>query len=109
MKTYVQAHGFDVWREVVDGYNALATPPTYKDGKKLEDNDSRAINVILNGFNESIYTKVVHYESTKEIWDKLKNIYEGDAKFKGAKLQNFRAKLEQLNMKEDEDIASYFL
>jgi hypothetical protein len=58
---------------------------------------------------ESIYTKVVNCESTKEIWDKLKNIYEGDAKVKGAKLQTFRVKFEQLKMKEDENIASYFL
>jgi hypothetical protein len=41
MKTYVQAHGFDVWRAVVDGYKAPTTPPTDKDGKKLEENDSR--------------------------------------------------------------------
>jgi hypothetical protein len=58
---------------------------------------------------ESVYTKVVHCESTKEIWDKLKNIYEGDVKVKGAKLQTFRAKFEQLKMKEDENIVTYFL
>jgi hypothetical protein len=57
--------GFDVWRAVVDGYKAPATPPTDKDGKKLEDNDSRDKNVILNGLTESVYTKVVHCESTK--------------------------------------------
>jgi hypothetical protein len=43
------------------------------------------------------------------VWDKLQNIYEGDAKVKGAKLQSFRAKLEQLKMKEDENIVAYFL
>jgi hypothetical protein len=109
MKTYIQAQGFDVWREIVDGYKALATPPIDKDGKKLEDNDSRAKNAILNGLTKSVYTKVVNCESTKEIWDKPKNIYEGDAKFKGSKLQTFRVKFEQLKMKEDENIASYFL
>jgi hypothetical protein len=34
---------------------------------------------------------------------------EGDAKVKGEKLQTFRSKFEQLKMKEDENIASYFL
>jgi hypothetical protein len=80
-----------------------------EDGKKLEDNDSRDKNVILNDLNESIYTKVFQCESAKEIWDKRKNIYEGDAKDKVAKLQTFRVKFERLKMKEDENIASYFL
>jgi hypothetical protein len=51
----------------------------------------------------------MHHEFTKEIWDKLQNIYGGDAKVKGAKTQTLRAKFEQLKMKEDEDIATYFL
>jgi hypothetical protein len=104
-----KAHGFDVWRSVVDGYNAPTTPPIDKDGKKLEENNSRAKNAILNGLTESVYVKVIHCDSTKEVWDKLQNIYEGDAKVKGAKLQTFRAKFEQLKMKEDEDIVAYFL
>jgi len=43
------------------------------------------------------------------MWDKLKNIYEGDEKVKEAKLYIFRAKFEQLNMNEDKNIAAYFL
>ena len=45
----------------------------------------------------------------KEIWDKLKNIYEGDGKVKEAKLQNYRGQFENLKMKEEENIAAYFL
>jgi hypothetical protein len=51
----------------------------------------------------------MHYNTTKDLWEKLQNIYEGDAKVKGAKLQTYRGKFEQLKMKEDEDIATYFL
>jgi hypothetical protein len=91
---------------VVDGYKVLATPPIDKDGNKIEENDYRAKNVIHNGLTELVYTKIVDYESAKEIWEKLKNIYEGDAKVKGAKLQTFRVKFKQLKMKEDENIAS---
>jgi hypothetical protein len=40
---------------------------------------------------------------------KTLNIYEGDDKFKGAKLQTYRAQFEQLKMKEYEDIEAYFL
>jgi hypothetical protein len=63
----------------------------------------------LNGLGESIYTKFMHCKSTKEIWDKLQNIYEGDSKVKEAKLQTYRGQFEQLKMKEDENIAAYFL
>jgi hypothetical protein len=63
----------------------------------------------LNGLSETIFTKVAHCKSTKEIWDKLRNIYEGDTKVKAAKLQTYRGQFEQLKMKEDENIAAYFL
>jgi hypothetical protein len=51
----------------------------------------------------------MHCDSVKEISDKIKNVYEGDAKFKGDKLQTYRGQFEHMRMKEDEDIAAYFL
>jgi hypothetical protein len=51
----------------------------------------------------------MHCKTAKDIWDKLQNIYEGDTKVKGDKLQTLRDKFEKLKMKEDEDIAAYFL
>jgi hypothetical protein len=48
----------------------------------------------------------MHCDSTKEIWDKLHKVYEGDAKVKAIKLQTYIGQFEQLKMKEDEDIAS---
>jgi hypothetical protein len=47
--------------------------------------------------------------SVKEIWDKLHNVYEGDTKVKATKLQTYRGQFEELKMKEDENIAIYFL
>jgi hypothetical protein len=49
----------------------------------------------------------MHCKSTKEIWDKLKVIYEGDSKVKQAKLQTYRTQFENLKMKEEENIAEY--
>jgi hypothetical protein len=63
----------------------------------------------LNGLGESLFTKFAHCKSAKEIWDKLRNIYEGDSKVKATKLQSYRGQFEQLKMKEDENIAAYFL
>ena len=56
-----------------------------------------------------VFTKVAHCKSAEEIWDKLRNIYEGDSKVKATKLQTYRGQFEQLKMKEDEDIVAYFL
>jgi hypothetical protein len=76
---------------------------------KLYENNSKSINALLNGLSDMVFTKVAHYKSAKEIWDKLQNIYEGDSKVKTTKRQTYRGKFEQLKMKEDEDIIAYFL
>ena len=109
MKTYIQAQGFQVWLSIVDGYTAPAVPPTNDKAVKLGENNSKAINALLNGLSDMVFTKVAHCKSAKEIWDKLQNIYEGDLKVKAIKLQTYRGQLEQIKIKEDENIASYFL
>jgi hypothetical protein len=109
MNTYIQAQGFQVWQSIVDGYTALAVPPTSDKAVNLSENNSKSINVLLNGLSDTIFTKVAHCKSAKEIWDKLRNIYEGDSKVKTTKLQTYRGQFEQLKMKEHEDIATYFL
>jgi hypothetical protein len=67
------------------------------------------MNAILSGLVDSIYVKVMHSESIKEILKKLQNVYEGDDKVKGAKLQTYRGQFEHLKMNEDEYFAAYFL
>jgi hypothetical protein len=86
-----------------------ATSPTYKYVNKLSENNLRDMNVILSGLTSSVYVKVMHCDSTKDIWDKIQNVYERDAKDKGAKIQTYRGQFEQLKMKEDEDIATNVL
>jgi hypothetical protein len=76
---------------------------------KLGENNSKAKNALLNGLDDKVFTKVAHCKSAKDIWDKLRNIYEGDSKVKAAKLQTYRGQFEQPKMKENEDIAAYFL
>jgi hypothetical protein len=109
MKTYIQAQGFEIWQSIVDGYRTSTVPPTNDKVVKLGQNNSKAKNSLLNGLSEAIFTKVAHCKSATEIWHKLQNIYEGDSKVKVAKLQTYRGQLEQLKMKEDENIAAYFL
>jgi hypothetical protein len=57
MKTFVQAHGFDVWQAVVDGYKAPATLQTDKYGKKVSENNSKDKYVIISGLDSLVYIK----------------------------------------------------
>jgi hypothetical protein len=71
--------------------------------------NSKAKGIILRSLDDSVFVKVMHCNTAKYLWDKLQNIYEGDTKVKGAKLQTLRSNFEQLKMKEHEDIAIYFI
>ena len=83
---FLQAQGAKVWTTVLNRYDARVNPPTDNQGKKAYEDNSKAMNAILSGLSETIFVKVMHCKSAKEIWDKLKNIYEGDDKVKGEKL-----------------------
>jgi len=69
--------------------------------------DAKAKDLIIIGLIESIYLKVLSCKTAKEVWGKLENIYASNLKVKEAKLQIFKAKFEQLKMREDEYIATY--
>jgi hypothetical protein len=109
MNTYIQAQGFQVWKSIVDGYTAPTVPPTNDKAVKLDENNSKAKNALLNVLGDIVLTKVTHCKSTKDIWDKLRNIYEGYSKVKATNLQTYRGQFKQLKMKEDEDVLAYFL
>ena len=87
MKAYIQAQGFQVWQSIVDGYIAPAAPPTNDKAVKLGENNTKAINALLNGLSDMVFTKVAHCKFVKYIWDKLRNIYEGDSKVKQQKFK----------------------
>jgi hypothetical protein len=57
---------------------------------KLDQNNSKDKNALLNGLSEMVFIKVAHCKSAKEIWDKIQNIDEGDSKVKAAKLQTYK-------------------
>ena len=48
-------------------------------------------------------------KTTKEIWDKIIQSYEGDSQVKHAKLQTLIIQYETLKMHNDESVSSYIL
>ena len=101
----MMALGCDVLPSVVNYYTALAIAPSDASAKELCNDNSRVVNAILGGLANRIFVKVMHCKSTKEIWDRFKVIYEGDAKVKQAKIQTYIGEFEVLKMKEKENIA----
>jgi hypothetical protein len=67
MKKILLALGFDIWQSVVDGYIAPTTPPKDSGGKKIRNDNSRAVNGILAGLTNSICVKVMHCKLANEI------------------------------------------
>lgn len=51
----------------------------------------------------------MHFQATHDVWDKLKNIYEGDDKVKQVKLQSYKGKFESMKMNEEDKIVDYLL
>jgi hypothetical protein len=90
MRSYLMALGCDVWLSVINNYGVPETAPSYTTAKKLCNDNSKVVNAILGGLENNVFFKFVHCKSTKEIWEKLQIIYEGDAKVKQAKLQTYR-------------------
>jgi hypothetical protein len=91
VRTYIQAQGFQIWQSIVDGYTTPTIPPTNDKATNLGENNSKAINELLNGLNDTVFTKVAHCKFAQEIWDEIQNIYEGDTKVKAAKLKTYRS------------------
>ncbi|KAJ8645013.1 hypothetical protein MRB53_006761 [Persea americana] len=108
MQAYLCSLGLDVWNSVKKGYKG-SNDPTDATDKKLFENDSKARNVLMCGLSYSELVKVMSCKTSKEIWDKLQSIHEGDKKIKEAKLQTYRAQFESLKMTDSETIDSYLL
>lgn len=99
MQYYLLNFGFDVWGSVINGYQVPSTLPIDIDGKKLCNDNTRAMNAILNVLLDFEYVKVMHCTTKKEAWDKLEKINEGDDNVKQAKLQTHRCQFESFKMK----------
>jgi uncharacterized lipoprotein YehR (DUF1307 family) len=109
VKSYLTALGVDIWYSVVNGYVIPNNAPTDPNEKNLMSCNSKARHAIIAALAPTISSKVMGCSTAKEVWDKLKNIYEDDPKVKQVKLQQHRAEFENLKMNEKEDIAAYLL
>jgi len=74
MEAYLKSLRADVWFSVASGYNSLKKPKTAAQ-KEAKRNNKLAIDTILDGLTDSVKSKVGSCASSKEIWDKLQDLY----------------------------------
>lgn len=58
--------------------------------------------------DSNVFEKIIEEETTKGVWNKLKNLYSGDEKLKRVKLLTPRKQFQMTQMKEDESISKFF-
>jgi hypothetical protein len=87
VKTYLTSLGVDIWYTAANSYVIPNNAPTDPNENKLMSCNSKSIHVILGALAPTIASKVMGCNTAKEVWDKLKSIYEGDPKVKQVKLQ----------------------
>jgi hypothetical protein len=66
--------GVDVWFSVSLGYNALKKLKTATQ-KEAKRNNKLTIDTIIDGLTNSVKSKVGSCASSKELWDKLQDLY----------------------------------
>jgi hypothetical protein len=73
MRHFSQAHGFDIWKSILDGYTTPKHRPKGAGEKKLQKDNEMELNIILRGLSESEnkINEVGKHSLTKELWDKL--------------------------------------
>ena len=101
MKCHLMSLGWDVWEETEKEYKIGDQAPTDPVELHQYEGKSKSLNAILSGLKNSVFTKVMRCETSKQAWDKLKIIYEEASKFKESKLQTYKGQFKSFKMKEE--------
>jgi len=71
------------------------------EGQKLKD-------LKVKNYLFQVIETILNRDTSKGIWDSMKQKYQGSTKVKGAQLQALRRDFETLHMKEGETVNNYF-
>eukprot|EP00253_Pinus_taeda_P016931 PITA_16931 len=106
----------DLWEIVEDGFDEPADETefnrlTQAEKDLLKSNrkrDSKARVLLYQAVDQSMFPRIAGAKTSKEGWKNLKTAYQGMEKVRIAKLQLLRRDFENLNMKESDNIDSFF-
>ena len=88
MKSYLKA--LNLWEAIKDGEEPapLGPNPTLSQIKTHEEQKARkprALTCLHSALSEVIFTRIMTCESPKEVWEKLKDEFEGNERVKSVK------------------------
>lgn len=103
----------EYWSLVDTGIPAAAEGVDLNDAQKkiiddLKLKDLKTKNYLFQAIDRTILETILKKETAKDIWDSLKQKYQGTARVKRAQLQALRKEFEVLHMKEGESVKDYF-
>ncbi|GJT91119.1 hypothetical protein Tco_1079964 [Tanacetum coccineum] len=79
------------------------------DGKLRYDSDIKAVNILLLGLPVDIYTLINYYQTTKEIWDRVKELMKGTKMTKQDCESMLYDEFDKFTYRLGESIHSYYL
>ena len=74
MESHLKALGHDVWNSVITDYSPPNRVRTLAQ-KKAKKSNLMAMNKILEGLPDDVIEKIGQCVSSKELWDKIKDLY----------------------------------
>ena len=90
MTYHLMSLGPEVQHFLQTEYEVTSALPTEQDERKSYIANAKAMNSITSGITDSEFTKIMHSNSAREMWEKLVGLYDGDSKVKKAKLQTHK-------------------
>ncbi|GJV78385.1 hypothetical protein Tco_1509969 [Tanacetum coccineum] len=79
-----------------------------RDDKLHYENDIKAINILILGLPFDIYTLINHYQTAKEIWDRVKELIEGTKMTKQECKSMLYDKFDKFTPELGESVHSYY-
>ena len=98
MRCHLMSLGWKVWEAIEKDLKIGNQYPTDTVELGEYEANSKALNAILSGLENSVFTKFMQCKFAKQAWDKLKIIYEDEYKVKKCKLQIYKSQFEILKM-----------
>ncbi|XP_048429212.1 uncharacterized protein LOC125472156 [Pyrus x bretschneideri] len=106
-------HSNEYWNLVENGITAAVGSSKSSEVQKktldeLKLKDLKAKNYLFQAIDRSILETILKKDTAKDIWDSLKQKYQGTTCVKRAQLQALRKEFEVLHMKNGETVNDYF-